>query len=201
MDRPRDPVTGRLLPTKEAAPTLEELATTAQSRRDADEDRRRAEIERQLGGEPQAEPAYQSVDTLPRQTRKPFTRRPFGTWDQKLNYPSREGFHRHWFNDEPGRIIRAREAGYEQVHDEEGRPVCTVVGIGRGGQALVAYLMELPLQFYQEDMAAQETVVHDLLAQIGRGEFAKPPGADGSLRYAGSERGDIKIETGSRSRR
>lgn len=158
--------------------------------------RREAEISRSLGGEPEET----SVDTLPRRERRPFSRRPFGSWDQKLVYPDREGFHRHWFNDEPGRILRAREAGYEQVLDEAGRPVSTVVGIGRGGQPLVAFLMELPIEWYREDMAAQESVVHGLLTQIGHGEHAKPGGEDGKLRYAGSQRGDIKIETGNSRR-
>jgi len=165
----------------------------------AEMQRREQEIAEQIsGGQP--EPPFSGTDTLPRQQRKPFTRKPFGTWDQKLTYPSREGFHRHWFNDEPGRIIRARDAGYEQVHDEDGRPVSTVVGIGRGGQPLVAFLMEVPEEYYREDMAAQEMVVHDLMTQIGRGEHAKPGGTDGSLRYAGSTRGNISIETGNSRR-
>src|SRR5215831_667185 len=167
---PRDPVTGRLLPKEDA--------------------RREAEIVQQLSGK--AEPDYAPVDTLPRRERQPFTRKPFGSQEQKLAYPNREGFHRHWFNDEPGRILRAREAGYEQVHDPEGRPVSTVVGIGRGGQALVAFLMEIPQEWFEEDMAAQESVTHGLLEQIGRGEHTKPRGQDGELRYSR----DIKIESG-----
>jgi hypothetical protein len=153
--------------------------------------RREEEIARQL-----SEPEAQSADTLPRRERKPFVRKPFGSPEQKLAYPNREDFHRHWFNDEPGRIMRAREAGYENVHDEYGKPVSTVVGIGRGGQPLVAFLMEVPESWFREDMEAQETGVHSLMAQIGRGEHARPGGADGSLRYAGSTRGDIKIDTG-----
>lgn len=166
---------------------LNDAAAAAQARREA-------EVARALGGERQED--FAPVDTLPRRERVPFTRKPFGSHEQKLAYPNREGFHRHWFNDEPGRIMRAREAGYEQVHDDDGRPVSTVVGIGRGGQALVAFLMEIPQSWFEEDMAAQEMVVHGLMTQIGRGEHAKPTGQDGSLRYAGSTRGDIKVDTG-----
>lgn len=176
----------------QARQPMEEAAAVAATRREA-------EIARSLGGGEDI-----AVDTPtprdPSRPRVPLSRRPFGTWDQKLAYPDREGFKRHWFNDEPGRIIRAREAGYEQVHDEAGRPVSTVVGIGRGGQPLVAFLMELPLQWYHEDMATQESVVHSLMTQIGRGEHAKPGGEDGNLRYSGSTRGDIKIETGTSRR-
>jgi hypothetical protein len=171
---------------------LSEAATEAQARREA-------EIERSLSGR-EPEPEVASVDTLPRRERKPFTRKPFGSQEQKLAYPNREGFHRHWFNDEPGRIMKARDAGYEQVHDDDGRPVNTVVGIGRGGQPLVAFLMETPQEWRDEDMTAQETVVHDLLTQIGQGNYTKPGGADGNLRYAGSQRGDIKIDSGTSRR-
>src|SRR5215472_17049252 len=164
----------------------------------AEQQRREDEVARQLSGE--AEPEFDAVDTLPRRERKPFVRKPFGSQQQKLAYPDREGFHRHWFNDVPGRIREAREAGYEQVHDEDGKPVSMVVGIGRGGQPLVAFLMEQPQSRRDEDVAAQEKAVHGLLAKIGRGEHSRPAGTDGHLRYAGSTRGDIKIETGTSRR-
>lgn len=162
------------------------------------ERQREDEIVQTLSGEPQAPHA----EPAPAVRRKPFERKPFGTWDQKLAYPSREGFHRHWFNDEPGRIIRARDAGYTHVEDEQGRPVQTVVGIGRGGQPLVAFLLELPEEYFREDMAAQESAVHGLMSQIGKGDHSRPGGQDGSLRYSGSSNwGDIKIEAGNQPRR
>ena len=125
-------------------------------------------------------------------------RRPFGSREQKLAYPDRQGYHRHWFNDDPGRIERAKEAGYEQVHDDKGKPVSCVVGTARGGGALVAFLMEIPLEWYQEDRDDQDSVVHDLMGQIRKGEYEKPSGRDGQLRYAGSTRGEIAIREGDR---
>jgi hypothetical protein len=177
------------LPASERQP-LNDAAAAAQARR-------QAEVERALSGSADDE---QSVDTLPRRERKPFVRKPFGNFDQKLSYPDREGFHRHWFNDTPGRIMQARNAGYEQVHEDDGRVVSMVVGVGRGGQPLVAFLMEVPEEWFREDMAAQEMVVHSLLTQIGKGDHSRPGGPDGNLRYAGSTRGDIKIETGNSRR-
>lgn len=126
------------------------------------------------------------------------TRKPFGSLEQKLQYPNREGYHRHWFNDEPGRLVRAEEAGYTQVQDEKGVPVSCVVGIGRGGHPLTAFLREIPEQWYREDMAAQEAVVMELMRQIRRGEFERPAGPDGAARYAGSNRGDISIRESTR---
>ena len=42
-------------------------------------------------------------------------RKPFGSMQLKLAHEIRPGFHGHWFNDTPGRIGRAQEAGYEHV--------------------------------------------------------------------------------------
>jgi hypothetical protein len=80
-------------------------------------------------------------------------RKPFGSLQQKLAYPMRPGYHRHWFNDEPGRIQMAKEAGYEQVKDHDEKVVCRPVGTGRDGGVLMGYLMEIPLELWQEDMA------------------------------------------------
>lgn len=126
------------------------------------------------------------------------TRKPFGSRGGKLVYPDREGYHRHWFNDTPGRLHEAEEAGYTQVFDANGKPVSYVVGVARGGGALTAYLHEIQLDWYQEDMAAQDQEVFDRLGQIQRGDFSKPGGDDGKLRYAGSTRGDISIRTDAR---
>jgi hypothetical protein len=125
-------------------------------------------------------------------------RKPFGNKDQKLAYPDRPGYHRHWFNDVPGRLIQADEAGYSQVKAPDGKPVSMVVGIGRGGQPLTAYLHEIPQEDYDEDMAAQDSEVHERLGQIERGQLNRPGGRDGQLQYAGSERGDISIRSGNR---
>lgn len=136
------------------------------------------------------------ADGMPRPKRQ---RRPFGSLEQKLQWPPREGFHQHWFNDDPGRLIRAEEAGYTKVNDEKGVPVQCVVGTARGGGPLIAYLHETPQEWFDEDMAAQEAVVMDLKRQIERGEFQRPGGADGAARYAGSNNfGGISIRESSR---
>lgn len=124
-------------------------------------------------------------------------RRPFGARDQKLAYPVRPGYHRHWFNDDPGRIDRAAEAGYEHVKDgQSGKNVSTVVGTARGGGSLVAFLMEIPEEWYREDMAANEALVLDRKREIEQGQFSKPSGNDGATRYV-PDRG-IAIREGDR---
>ena len=127
-------------------------------------------------------------------------RKPFGNANQKLAYPNRPGYHRHWFNDVPGRLMDAEQAGYDQVMDANGKPVSMVVGVARGGGPLTAYLHEIPLEDYQEDMAANDSAVHERLGQIQSGRFNAPAGRDGQLQYAGSTKGDIKIESGSSRR-
>lgn len=123
-------------------------------------------------------------------------RKPFGTREQKLAYPNREGYHHHWFNDEPGRIARAIEAGYSHVTNEKGENVSTTVGVHRGGGGLLAYLMEIPEQWYREDMAAQEAEHREIIGQIKQGRVpGGPTGEDGSAQYVPRDRQiDIRDE-------
>lgn len=89
-------------------------------------------------------------------------RKPFGTMGQKLAYPPREGYHRHWFNDHPGRIEMAREAGYTHVAGKDGKHISRVVGAAEGGGALHAFLMEIPQEWYSEDMTREQTRVDEI---------------------------------------
>jgi len=96
-------------------------------------------------------------------------RKPFGTLGQKLAYPLREGYHRHWFNDSPGRIEMAKEAGYTNVQGKDGKPVTRVVGAAEGGGALHAFLMEIPEEWYKEDMGREQKRVDEIDAAIRDG--------------------------------
>lgn len=128
-------------------------------------------------------------DIIPRRPSK-VGRKPFGSQDQKLAYAARQGFHRHWFNDLPGRIDAALEAGYTHVEDKDGRKVKRVVGVAPGGGSLDAYLMEIPEEWFQEDMKRQQTVVDQTDDAIRSGAVAGTPGKDG--RYVKS----INYQTG-----
>lgn len=108
------------------------------------------------------------------------SRKPFGSHLQKLAYPPREGYHRHWFNDSPGRLETALEAGYTHVIDKEGRKVARPVGINDSGSALMGYLMEIPLEWYKEDMEAQQRPLDQFDDSLRRGEDSQgKPGQDG----------------------
>lgn len=139
----------------------------------------------------EAPPPVSSAPELPVQ-RRPRDRKPFGAMEQRMLYPERAGYHRHWFNDTPGRIARAQEAGYEHV-TENGKNVSRVVGRAEGGGGLIAYLMEIPEEWYSEDMAAQQSERDRMMAEIRAGRRGEQPGDN---RYV-PEQG-IKITEGRR---
>ena len=104
---------------------------------------------------PAPEPAEHA--TAPKRTRKPF-----GHIEQKLSYPKREGFVRRWFNDSPGRIIRAIEAGYAHVVDDRtGKNAELLGGKDERGHPVMMYLMEIPKDFYDEDFAAKQESLNE----------------------------------------
>jgi len=105
------------------------------------------------GSPPREEPptANRTRDLPDRKKRKPF-----GAPELSLSAPAREGFTRRWFNDnwfaKPGRILRAKEAGYERAEGYEPR----VVGPNKTGTAIKAVLMEIPTEWYDEDQAVKQ---------------------------------------------
>ena len=113
-----------------------------------------------------------------------------------LEYPERDGYHRHIFNDKPGRLERALRGGYQFVtkdmipgfmepekllsHREEvDNRVSWVVGQEDIGAAIRGYLMELPEADYQADQNIREgktlTVLKETLRQD---QSAESPGRD-----------------------
>lgn len=119
-------------------------------------------------------------------------RKPFGTMEQKLAYPDRQGFHRHWFNDVPGRVTRALEAGYEHVKDNEGKNVREIVGTAEGGGPLHAFLMEIPEEWYKEDMAAQQREINERENAITRGKVEGASPTEQNKFYVGGEGTSIR---------
>lgn len=96
-------------------------------------------------------------------------RKPFGGMEQSLVAPKRDGYRRYWFNDEPGRVARAQEAGYTHVMDPvTGQPERRIVD-RINGQGMYGYLMEIPSELYQEDMQRQADALAFRLGQIKAG--------------------------------
>lgn len=108
------------------------------------------------------------------ETREPQGRKkriPLGTPKQKLWYAPREGYHRHWFNDQRSRIHDAKMAGYAFVLEEEDErevKVGRVVGTKEDGTGLTAYLMEICQEYYEEDQRAKSRPLDEFDAQLRR---------------------------------
>lgn len=103
-------------------------------------------------------------------------RKPFGAYTQKLALPVRPGYHRHWFNDTAGRVDDAKESGWSHIIDKDGKPLKRVVGTGRDNGVLIAYAMELPLVFWEEDMAARHAAAKAKVDAIKKQPFMAKPG-------------------------
>jgi hypothetical protein len=116
---------------------------------------------------------------------------PFGSVAQKLAYEAREGYHRHWFNDAANRIHRALEAGYEHVKGRDGKNVSRIVGVAEGGGPLHAFLMEIPEDWYKEDMAREQQLIDEKENAIKSG---KTQGAEVEKGYVPSQGISIKAK-------
>ena len=115
---------------------------------------------------------------------------PLGSMKTKLDYPSRPGYVRRWFNDQGNRLYDAGRAGYEFVEEtNEGRTikVSRRVGTHDDGQPLMAYLMEIRQEFYDEDQAIKQKVVDDIDAAIRSGEPRETGAAEPGKFYTPAE--------------
>lgn len=123
---------------------------------------------------PPAQPEPEPEDDMPDGlAAKLAGRTPFGTRELKLDVEPIPGYVQRWFNDTPGRIERAKRAGYEHVLEREGRddePKSRSVGTSEGGGGIRAYLMKIPEEFYNADFAAKMGALDTLDAEVMRGK-------------------------------
>jgi hypothetical protein len=108
---------------------------------------------------------------------------PFGVARTKLDIPMQlEGYHLHWVNDEPGRIAEAQRGGYMFVDPKEvgatdtGSQVTRLVGKKEDGSALMAYLMKIEQEFYDEDQELIQREVAKFDSAIKRGTLEQQAG-------------------------
>lgn len=131
-------------------------------------------------------------------------RKSFGAFQQKLAYPARPGYYRYWFNDEPGRIAQATDAGYSFVKDPQtGQNVARAVGTRKEGGALMAYLMELPIELWEEDHAKVHRRTDEIETAVRKSKVLlsdnDSPGEDEGNFYV--PRGGSSVRDGIGSRR
>ena len=118
-------------------------------------------------------------------------RQPFGMHEQNLAWPPIPGYRLYWFNDLPGRIARAKRAGYEHViSDDTGEPVARNVGKQDGGSGMNAYLMRIPEEWYREDMANAQESRERILREIKEGRYGDKPGQNQYVPGQGINIGD-----------
>jgi hypothetical protein len=137
-----------------------------------------------------SEPTDDAAATPRRRKKKSF-----GLANQKLAYPPRAGYHRHWFNDTPGRISDAQERGYTFVLGPDKKPVSRTVGVREGGGGQTGVLMEIPQDWYDEDKAEMYAEIDDVEQGIISGQTpgGSAPGQDG--RYVPSQGISLKVST------
>lgn len=98
-----------------------------------------------------------------------------GGLNMKLQVPERPGYHRHWFNDVPGRLAMAHELAYDFVEDRALKSDSPDTRVRRhvdtiDGNPLYAYLMETPLEEYERGQRekVEETREVDKAIAAGR---------------------------------
>lgn len=132
--------------------------------------RGRPPLNRDMANQPAGNAAVDQIAAMDNTTApRPAARRPFSSVEYKLSYEARTGFRRHWFNEVGDRIHRAQEAGYDHVKGRDGQPVVRTVGVAEGGGPLRAYLMEIPEEWYKEDMAREQVLINEKESSIKRG--------------------------------
>ena len=122
---------------------------------------------------------------------------PLGIPELKMTARIRSGYIGRWINDAGGRIARAQQGGWEFAldHDseEEDKRRSMVVGTQRDGQPLLAYLMEIREEFYDEDQALKQKPLDEMEAAMRRGTpHEAATGADRERFYVPDE--GISIE-------
>ncbi len=120
-------------------------------------------------------------------------RKPLGVPVQRLQADVPTGMTGRWTNDTPGRIQRALEGGYEFISSDgevvQSRDGCRseIVGTGRDGGAMRAFLMAIPTVLYEEDQAAKAALVKQGSDAIQRGKPQTVAAQDEGSFYTPSE--------------
>lgn len=111
-------------------------------------------------------------------------RRPFGVPQSKLAISKQlDGWHYRWINDSPGRIAQALEGDYVFAEpDEVGRNgdnenrVKELAGTNKDGSAMYAYLMRVPLEFFEEDRQNAQGYLDEIDTAIRGGKVGQSAG-------------------------
>ncbi len=127
-------------------------------------------------------------------------RKPLGAPVQRLSARVPEGMTGRWVNDTPGRVQRAQEGDYQFIGDD-GEVVqdraggrAEIVGTGRDGGAMRAYLMAIPTVLYEQDQAAKQAQIDKVDDAIRRGLPQQANPKDRDAFYTPSEGINLRSE-------
>lgn len=110
---------------------------------------------------------------------------PLGVRKLQLSADAKPGFYRRFINDSPGRIDQALLGGYNFVYNDRsdlskrnvvdgnkdlGVKVCKIVDKGTG---MLAYLMEIELDLYEEDQRVKSEKIRMTERALVRGAASK----------------------------
>lgn len=135
------------------------------------------------------------------------SRVPAGIPQANLVAPEREGYVRRWVCDRPGRLEKLYKGGYRFVKKDdidEALPqalkvttresvdgtVTQAVGSHKSGQEMIAYLMEIPQELYDEDQEVKMAKIDELESTLMKGALP-----DGSQELTTVKHTPIKMET------
>jgi len=95
---------------------------------------------------------------------------------KKLPMPERPGYRRYWANDKPGRIKQLLDRGWDFVTEadaltpDSGGRISAIVN-SNAELPSKAYLMEIPIEFWREDMDTRHSRIDSLEKAITEGEY------------------------------
>lgn len=134
-----------------------------------------------------------SEDTTEDSTKRDRKKRvPLGTLRTKLTVAPIDGYVLRWINDVENRILNADAGGYEFVTYEElgdrqigqnnatpdsrelGTKVSKTVGVTENGTPLVAYLMKIRQEWYDEDQASKQRNIDSMETGLINQDGADP---------------------------
>jgi len=143
---------------------------------------------------PQAEQAAQpnepknpsKIDYRAAANRKPMT-----GLEARLHFDAPEGFKAYWFNDSPGRIQRAIEAGWRfavkdsngvirEEDEREGAVFVEHADTNTRGESVRAYAMLMPTDLYKQDFDAKQKRLDVQMEAIKDGSNSKMNRGDNS---------------------
>lgn len=118
----------------------------------------------------------EELKTLKAKVNRP-KRIPLGS-QTRFNFPQRPGYRRYLFNDTGTNLAEAELAGYTFVLNRDGNKECLTVDRSLG---MKGYLMETPLEFYNEDQEAYNKKIDETEKSLGR----TPAGKEIPTEYMG----------------